>query len=214
MLTVLIGPPAAGKSTVGAVLAARTDRRLVDADEAAMPWYVSVGWSVERLLARADEVGFERAHREWEVALAAAVVGLVSQHPDAVLALGAGHSHVTDPVLFARVATALARADEVVLLRPYADHDRAVAVLRGRCLAGKGHAWVRDGVDWLQRWSTDGLDEHLATTTVITAGQSPQQTAVAIEAQASARSSHSRRARAGRPLSSGLNGASTGSGDQ
>lgn len=180
MLTVLIGPPAAGKSTVGAALATMTGRRLVDADEAATPWYAGAGWSVERLLVRADEVGFERAHLEWEVALVAAVVGLVDQHPDAVLALGAGHSHVTDPALFARVAASLARADQVVRLRPYPDHARSVAVLRARCLADKGHAWVVDGVDWLQRWSTDGLDERLATTTLITDGQDPGETAATI----------------------------------
>lgn len=181
MLTVLIGPPASGKSTVGATLAVLTGRRFVDADEEAAPWYDRVGWSVDRLLVRAGEVGFERAHREWEVALTAAAVGLVSQHPDAVLVLGAGHSHVTDPTLFAHVAAALVRADQVVLLRPHADHDRSVTVLRERCVVDKDRDWMVDGVDWLQRWSTDGLDERLATTTVITAGQSPQQTAAVVE---------------------------------
>lgn len=34
-----------------------------------------------------------------------------------------------------------------------------------------------DGVDWLQRWLTDGLDERLATHVVVTAGQSAAETA-------------------------------------
>ena len=182
VLTVLIGPPAVGKSAVGAALAARTGRRFVDADEAGAPWYAGVGWSADRLRTRAGEVGFERAHHEWEVALTAAVVGLVDEHRDAVLALGAGHSHVSDPVLFARVVAALERAERVVLLRSHADPARSLAVLRERCTAEKGHGWVLDGVDWLHRWLTDGLDERLATHTVITAGQSPAETTAAVRA--------------------------------
>lgn len=180
-LTVLIGPPGAGKSTVGPLVAQFTGRVFVEADEAAALWYAAAGWSVDRLQARSEQVGFEEAHREWEVALAAAVVGLAGEHDDAVLALGAGHTHVTDPRLFARVERALAGAD-VVLLRPAADAGRSLAVLRQRCVDSKSHDWVVDGVDWLQRWLTDGLDERLATRTVLTQGRSPSETARSVAA--------------------------------
>lgn len=174
--TVLIGPPGAGKSTVGPLVAELTGRVFVDADEAATPWYAAAGWSVERLRARSEQIGLEEAHREWEVALVAAVVGLASEHDGAVLALGAGHTHVTDPRLFGEVERALVGAD-VVLLRPAADGVRSLAVLRERCQRSKGHGWVVDGVDWLERWLTDGLDEHLATRTALTQGQGPEGTA-------------------------------------
>ncbi len=176
-LTVLVGPPGAGKSTVGPLVAGMTGRPFVDADDVATPWYASVGWSADRLRARSQEVGFERAHGEWEVALAAAVVGLVDEHPDAVLALGAGHSHVTSPSLFPQVRAALATAGSVVLLRPSADPAVSLEVLRERCRTSKGHDWRLDGVDWLERWLADGLDEQLATRVVLTDGLSPQEAA-------------------------------------
>ena len=182
VLTVVIGAPAVGKSTVGRLLAQATSRPFVDADERADRWYASVGWSTERLWDRARQVGFERAHQEWEVALAIAVEGLVGEYGDAVLALGAGHSHVTTPGLFGRVARALGQAQQVVLLRPDYDVDEAHRELRSRCAQAKGHTWEIDGVDWLYRWLTDGLDERLATDVVITDGCTPQDVAVRIAA--------------------------------
>lgn len=182
-LTVLIGPPGAGKSTIAPLVAELTGRAFVEADDAATPWYSAAGWSVDRLRARSEQVGFEEAHREWEVALVAAVVGLTGEHDDVVLALGAGHTHITDPGLFAEVEQALVGAD-VALLRPTGEMGSTLAVLRRRCLDSKGHGWEVDGVDWLQRWLTDGLDERLATRMVLTQGQSPDGTARRVAAGA------------------------------
>lgn len=175
--TVLVGPPGSGKSTVGEILAAATGRPFVDADAASTDFYGEVGWSVERLGARASEVGFSLAHEEWEVALAHAVERLVETSPGAVVALGAGHSHVTDDAFFERVVRALASADQVVLLRPSGDVQVSLGVLRQRCLDDKGTAWRVEGQDWLERWLTDGRDERVATHVVLTDGMTPDQTA-------------------------------------
>ena len=61
--TVLVGPPASGKSTVGELLAEATGRPFVDADAASADFYAEVGWSVERLKERASEVGFAQGAR-------------------------------------------------------------------------------------------------------------------------------------------------------
>jgi shikimate kinase len=175
--TVLVGAPGSGKSTVGEILAAATGRPHVDADAASAGFYGEVGWSVERLGARASEVGFSLAHEEWEVALAHAVERLVETSPGAVISLGAGHSHVTDDALFERVVRALGAADQVVLLRPSDDLQVSLEVLRQRCLDDKGTAWRVDGEDWLERWLTDGRDERVATHCVLTTGTTPDQTA-------------------------------------
>lgn len=180
--TVLVGPPASGKTTVGELLAAMTGRPFADADAASAGFYAEVGWSVERLTERAAEVGFARAHGEWEVALAHAVERLVETSPGAVVSLGVGHSHVRDDVLFARVALALAAADQVVLLRPSADPAASLEVLRERCLADKGTAWTVGDEDWLALWLTDGRDEAVATHVVVTGDQTPQETAAAVAA--------------------------------
>lgn len=180
--TVLVGAPGSGKSTVGEILAATTGRPFVDADAVSSGFYAEVGWSVERLRGRASEVGFSQAHDEWEVALAHAVERLVETSPGAVLALGAGHSHLTDDVLFERVERALATADQVVLLRPTEDLATSLGALRQRCLDDKGTAWRVGGEDWLERWLTDGRDERVATHVVLTEGSAREQTAGVVAA--------------------------------
>lgn len=184
MSIVLIGAPGSGKSTVGALLAQRLNRDFLDADAVCGDYYAEVGWSIDRLNARIKQVGFEAAHTEWEEALVHAVERLVATHRDQVIALGAGHTHVTERDLFARVRIALTLADAVVLLRPSADPATTVRELRKRCLASKSHAWHGDGIDWLERWTTDGRDELLATHTIYNGAETPQETASRIAALA------------------------------
>lgn len=63
-----------------------------------------------------------------------------------------------------------------MLLRPSPDVGRSVRLLRERCRQSKWTDWHLDGVDWLHRWCTDGLDEQLADATIYTDGKSPQET--------------------------------------
>ncbi len=177
MLIVIVGPPAAGKSTVGPLLGEAIGCQFVDADEVAGPSYAEVGWSVERLSRLSARIGYEAAHAEWEVALAHAVERLIEGHADAVIGLGAGHTHLTSPPLFARVRVAVGRAQRVILLRPAADPAGTIAILRQRSIASKGHDWRGDGIDWLERWTTDGHDELLATDVVYNGLESPAETA-------------------------------------
>lgn len=94
---VLVGPPGAGKSTVGPLVASSLGLRFVDADEASIPYYEAAGWSLARFAGLIEFAGYERAHLAWEEALAYAAPRLLSDYPDAVIALGAGHTHVTTP---------------------------------------------------------------------------------------------------------------------
>ena len=135
-----------------------------------------VGWSVERLSWLSTRIGYEAAHAEWEVALAHAVERLIEGRTDAVIGLGAGHTHLTSPPLFARVRVAVGSAERVILLRPATDPASTVAVLRQRSIASKGHDWRGDGIDWLERWTTDGHDEPLATDVVYNGLESPAET--------------------------------------
>ncbi len=127
-----------------------------------------------------EVAGYQRAHLAWEEALAYAAPRVLRAYPAAVIALGAGHTHVTTPALRDVIRRAL-RGRTVVLLRPANDLAASVAELRSRCVTGKGRDWIRDGVDWLDRWSSDGLDDHLATQTVYTMGRSPTQVASDVE---------------------------------
>ena len=177
---VLVGPAAAGKSTVGALLATRLGVPFVDVDAVADPYYAEVGWSIDRLVARSRAAGRVAAEREWEPARAHAVERVVAAHPGAVIALGAGHTSYTRCDLRERVGAALATASDVVLLLPSPDRDASVSTLRARSLATKGTDWVVDGHDllagWVDQWVDDAGVRALARRTVHTEGLDPEQT--------------------------------------
>lgn len=173
---VLIGPAAAGKSTLGAALASATDRPFVDVDALGEAYYAEAGWTMTRLRDRIRAVGRVAAEREWEVARAHAVERVVGDHPGAIVALGAGHSHYTRPELFERVRAALRPVAHVVLVLPSGDPERSVDVLRRRSVAEKGTDWISaDGHDFLREWVCHPGNEVLATTVVHTDGQEPAQ---------------------------------------
>lgn len=170
---VLLGPAAAGKSTLGALVADLTARPFVDLDEVAGSYYEEVGWSVDRLVERVGVVGRVPAEREWEPARAHAVERAAREHPGAVLALGAGHASFTDPACHAQVRSALARVPHVVLVLPSADRDDALATLRARALASKGTDWISSGHDFLAEWFDDPGTRALAHRTFVTGSEPP-----------------------------------------
>lgn len=178
---VLVGPAAAGKSTVGELLAPLLGTGFVDIDAVADPYYAEVGWSIDRLVRRVGEVGRIPTEREWEPARAHAVSRAVGDHPGVVLALGAGHTSYTQPEHLARVGAALA-GTRVVLLLPSLDRDESLALLRARSLGSKGTSWTYDGHDLLAEWLDDAGTRSLATEIVCTDGETPATTAQRVAA--------------------------------
>ncbi|MFC8922135.1 shikimate kinase [Cellulosimicrobium sp. NPDC057127] len=174
---VLVGPPAAGKTTIGELAAARLGVPFVDVDEVGDRYYAEVRWSVARLVERVGVVGRLAAEREWEPARAHAVGRVVAEHPGAVVALGAGHTSYTDATHLATVRAVLADVPHVVLVLPSADRDAALDELRRRSVATKGTDWVRDGHDLLAAWLDDPGTRSLATATLVTRGRTPDASA-------------------------------------
>ncbi|MFI6921383.1 shikimate kinase [Nonomuraea spiralis] len=174
---ILIGPAAAGKTTLGDGLATATGRAFVDIDALGESYYAEVGWTMDRLRARIREVGRVAAEREWEPARAHAVERVVADHPDAIVSFGAGHSHYTRSDLFDRVRAALRPVDHVVLVLPSPDEERSVEVLRRRSLAAKGTDWISaDGHDFLAEWVRAPGNHTLATIVLHTGEEDPEQT--------------------------------------
>lgn len=171
---ILIGPAAAGKSTLGNGLALATGRSFVDVDALGESYYAEVGWSMDKLRTRIQAVGRVAAEQEWEPARAHAVERIVADYPGAIISLGAGHSHYTQSELFQRVLAALRPVGHVVLVLPSPDHERSVQVLRRRSLASKGTDWISgDGHDFLFQWVHDPGNRVLATTVLYTEGEEP-----------------------------------------
>jgi hypothetical protein len=173
---VLVGPAGAGKTTLGVQIAARTGRPFVDLDAVALPYYAEAGWSLARLGERIAAVGRLAAETEWEPARAHAVSRVLVEHPDCVIALGAGHTSYTDVRHQDAIRVALERCPDVVRILPSPDRDLSLAVLRQRCIASKGGPWIDDGHDFLAGWLDDPTTGAVATRTVFTFDETPDQT--------------------------------------
>ncbi|MER5955828.1 AAA family ATPase [Streptomyces sp. NPDC001893] len=174
---VLIGPAGTGKTTLGLEIAAQAQRPFVDLDAAADEYYAQVGWSIHRLRERIAAVGRLAAESEWEGARAHAVASVVADHPDAVIALGAGHTSYTDPAHLAEVRTVLSRCRHVVRVLPSPDRELSLTLLRQRCTTTKGQSWIVDGHDFLEQWLDDPGALQMATRTIYTESETPAQTA-------------------------------------
>ncbi|MET4059460.1 shikimate kinase [Arthrobacter sp. UYP6] len=175
---VLIGPAAAGPTTIGELAAAQLGLPFVDLDGIGERYYAEVGWSIQRLVDCSNELGRVAAERMWEPTRAHAVQRAVEDHPHSVLALGAGHTSFIDPGCFARVSA----APSVVLVLPSPDRAAALAELRCRSLASKGTEWISAGHDFLAQWHDDAGTRSLATDVVYTAGVTPAATSERVAA--------------------------------
>jgi broad specificity phosphatase PhoE len=180
---ILIGPACAGKSTLARLLADRLHLTHVSLDGVAEPYYEECGLGRAVRQRLQAEQGFLATYRQWWPALAHATERLLAEHGRGVLDLGAGHTHYEDDHLFARVQRVLAPCPNVLLLLPSPDLDRSVRILRERSVAQRGWDWIADGYDFMERWVKDPCNHDLATLTVYTEGQTPQETCAEIEHQ-------------------------------
>jgi hypothetical protein len=177
---VLIGPPAAGKSTVGPLVAASLGVSFVDVDEDGAAYYRAAGQPLESFVDKIATEGFASAHRWWQPARVSAAASLVLDHPGAVIAFGAGHSHFVDRTHFESIQFAVADCT-VVLLLPDIDQRRSLKILRARCLDTKGHDWKRDDHDYLAEWVASEQNQFLADVVVYSGDTTPVRYAKKIE---------------------------------
>src|SRR5438093_2199836 len=133
---VLIGPPGAGKTTLGELLAAKLDVPQCSMDDVRWGYYSEIGYDADVQKSLWEQQGFDAVMRYWKPFEAHAVERLLNEHhdcaPGCVIDFGAGHSFYEDESLFARVQQALAPFPNVVLLLPSADLDESIQMLNER----------------------------------------------------------------------------------
>lgn len=173
---VLIGPACAGKTTQAGLLAVVLDWPRVSLDDLIRQYCGESGYSRRDYDRVRAAQGAPAARRPLPELFAIAVERIVAGHPGHVIDLGAGHTHLAEPTLRARLHRALDPCPNVVLLLPSPDLDRSVRVLKERSKQTRGHDWVRNGYDHIAHWVKESPNEELATMIVYTDAYTPEQT--------------------------------------
>jgi len=178
---ILIGPMAAGKTTVSELVAARLGVAHVALDEVCRSYYEEAGYDrahVEDLIASQDEAEYMKYVRPYYVH---AVERVLEDHSGCVLDFGAGHVVHDDPSLFERVRAALAPHPNVILVLPSPDMNESMATLHDRILErvaeyaeeGEDYSWA---IEENKHFILHPSNGRLATATVYTKDNSPEET--------------------------------------
>jgi shikimate kinase len=172
----LIGPQDTGKSTIGALLAEKLQRPRAPVDQLRWQYYAEIGYdqSVAGQLYKAE--GFGGIIRYWKPFELHAVERILADHPGHIVDFGAGHSIYDDPVQMQHLQKLLAPYPNVILLLPSPDADESIAMLHER----QNQRIGINGVE-LHRYLLEHPANHtLATHTIYTQSQTPEQTHDAI----------------------------------
>lgn len=167
---ILIGPPGAGKSTVGRLLAARLGLPQVSMDALRWAYYAEMGYDTELAGEIRERLGFRGLYRYWKPFEAYAVERILAAHRRGILDFGAGHSVFEDNALFARVRRALEPYRYVILLLPSPDLDESVRILEERSRTTIG------GVDANRHMIDHHSNRDLAKAVIYTEGKTPFET--------------------------------------
>ncbi len=170
---VLIGPPAAGKSTIGEILSKRLGRPHVSLDLLRYDYYAEIGYDDVYAQNLRQTQGFAALVAYWKKFDAHAVERIMAEHQGSVIDFGAGHSVYEEESEFQRVWRALAPYPYVVLLTPSLDPVEAMAVIRERLVPVIDFETMRDVIEYHVRHPST---RRLAKFTVLTGQKSPEET--------------------------------------
>jgi shikimate kinase len=177
---ILIGPFGAGKSTIAELLSPRLGLPTESLDRH-QHYYQEAGFSRDEFRRIARTVAPKAADAYFQTYFPPAIERLLADYPRHIIDLGAGHTVYEDEALFARVRRTLAPYPHVVLLLPSPDLDESVRVLRERAQSKPGADYfLESDFDYFSHWVKRPDNAALATLTLYTAGQTPEQTAEAL----------------------------------
>ena len=129
---VLIGPFAAGKTTLGHLLAEKLGLPQVSLDDLCYGYYAEIGWNeqtAKQIYAQEGGDAFDDYTNSFEPH---GVEQVLARHRGCVIDFGGSHTLYNNPERFARVQKALAPYPNVVLLLPSSDPDKSLRVLKER----------------------------------------------------------------------------------
>src|SRR5258707_9913924 len=129
----LIGPLAAGKTTVWKLLGEALGVPALELDDLRWGYYAEIGYDPERAQQLRRNGGIKARGAYWKPFEVYSVERIVQDYQAGhVLSFGAGNSVYDDPAHFARMQKALASYHYVILLLPSADANESLHVLMER----------------------------------------------------------------------------------
>jgi shikimate kinase len=168
---IIIGPIAAGKSTLGHLLSEKLNLPHCPMDSVRWEYYDEIGYDEELAKQIREKDGFLGVYRYWKPFEAHAVERILSEHDNCVIDFGAGHSVYEDDKLFARIQQILAPYENIVLILPSPDLDESVQILNER-----NGGVVSGEVDFNEHFVKHHSNHDLAKIVVYTKGKSPEET--------------------------------------
>lgn len=167
---VLLGPSAAGKSTVGRLLAEALQMPFCDLPAAFWEYWQAAGFDNDRCIALARQGGFEARLGYLAPFEVFTLERGLEDHPGSVIEVGPLQAVQDQPELARRVQAALAPYPHVILLQPSPDSDESE-----RILSERGTTICIEGRELDEHFLMHRSNFELAKQTLYTKDKTPQQ---------------------------------------
>jgi hypothetical protein len=178
---VLIGPPFAGKSTLGKLLAEQLQLPQISLDTLRWQYYREIGFDNDLAQEIRQKGGFLAVVAYWSLFNSHAIERILADYADCVFDFGAGPIVFDNALQREQIKKALAPFAHVVRLLPSPDLDKSIEVLRerGSHLVGTN----AQGFDWSAFFVQHEQNRLLATYEFYTEGKTPGETCAEIIAR-------------------------------
>jgi shikimate kinase len=174
----LIGPMAAGKTTIARYLAQKLGLVQHELDDRRWDYYNEIGYDPALAAQIHSQKGLTALARGyWKPFEIHAVERGLADFADGVISFGAGHSVYEDDVQFERIQRLLAPYKNVILLLPCADLDESAAILKERYIAQEPDIEPDpQALEMIDFFLRDPSNQRLAKQVIYTKGKSPEET--------------------------------------
>jgi hypothetical protein len=175
---VLIGPPFAGKSTLGKLLAEELSLPQASLDKLRWEYYREIGFDEALAQELRQKGGFLAVVAYWSLFNSHAIERALADHTNCVFDFGAGPIVFDNDLQRDQIRRALAPFANVIRLLPSPDLDKSIQVLqqRGSHLIGVNE----QGFNWSDFFVNHPQNQRLAKYEVYTEGKTPAESCAEI----------------------------------
>lgn len=175
---VLIGPPFAGKSTLGKLLAEELGLPQISLDELRWDYYREIGFDEALAQELRQKGGFLTVVAYWSLFNSHAIERALADHTDCIFDFGAGPIVFDNALQQDQIKRVLAPFANVIRLLPSPDPDRSIQILqqRGSHLVGVNG----QGFNWSAFFVNHRQNQRLAKYEIYTEDKTPAESCTEI----------------------------------